>query len=292
MISRSTVVKNSVVTLAMGSLLTVATIFAQDVDDKPDRTNRSRLRAMREILAEIKIESLVDGDDRDLKISPDPLFRYNDVSRGIADSTIWRIGTEGRPSAIITAELYGRNGNVFLLNHEFVALDDPRIRLQRDIFVWKPPEGALEFQTISGAAPPAEKPTLRLTQMKRLAQEFTATEQLGQTQIPLRGLPTPIDRYAPSAQPGADGAIFAFVWGLNPEALLFIESDGTNWTFAWTRLGAAKVWAERDEALVWELPAATEHEHPTATYTSIHRSVTVPPYFDEESAPESGPAAD
>jgi hypothetical protein len=273
------------VDLVIGVALTSAAYGPAAAEDPPeaDRTNASRLRAMREVVGEISIESAEQNDERDLAINLDPLLRYNDVSRGIADSTVWRVGTEGRPIAIITAELYGREGNIFLLNHEFLALDNPRVRMQRDQFKWEPTQGILEFQPIENAPATAKTDELRLVQLKRLAGEFTATERLGDTKIVLRLLPTPIGRYAPSAVPNADAAIFACVWGVNPEALLFVETDGTDWSFAWARLGAATVWAERDGDRVWEQPVATEHEHPTAPYTSIHRRINVPPYFDDES---------
>ena len=273
-----------VITVAFGSAQ-FGPAVGQDPPE-PDRTNASRLRAMREVMGAISIEGLEQHDDRDLALNMEPLLRYNDVGRGIADSTVWRVGTEGRPIAIVTAELYGRQGDVFLLNHEFLALDDPRVRVQRDNFVWKPTQGALEFKQIEDGPAAAKTAELRLVQLRRLAGEFTATEQLGETKIVLRALPTPIGRYTPSADTNADAAIFAFVWGVNPEALLFVETDGAEWTFAWARLGAAPVWAERDGDQVWEQPAATEHEHPTAPYTSIHRRIDVPTYFDDESEEE------
>jgi hypothetical protein len=70
------------------------------------------------------------------------------------------------------------------------------------------------------------------------------------------------------------------VTGVNPEALLFLETDGTTTSFAWARLGAAALEAKLDDRTVWGVPRATLHEHPTAGYTSIHRSAVVPLELD------------
>ena len=272
-----------VISVALALALSTSLYAGQPADGEEDGgpSAATRLRFMQQLLKDMQIESLDDDDSRDLKFQLKPLLRYNDVTRRIADSALWRLGTSGRPVAIVTSELYGRDGRRFLLNHEFLALDDPRLRLQRDSFVWQPAEGALKFQPIENQSPPADNPRLRLAQFRRLAEKFSAEEQLGKSKIVLRHAPAPIDRYMPSDHPKADGAVFAFVWGVNPEALLFLETDGAEWSFAWARLGAARVKAELDGDVVWEQPAANQHEHPTATYTSIHRSATIPLDFEQ-----------
>ncbi|MGH7199498.1 MAG: hypothetical protein ACREJB_02770, partial [Planctomycetaceae bacterium] len=245
-------------------------------EDASRPSSAARLEFMQQLLKDMTLEATEEGDGRELTFQLKPLLRYSDVTRGIADSAIWRLGTSGRPIAIVTSELYGGGGRQFLLNHEFLAIDNPRLRLQRDSFEWQPSEGALKFQSIEFEVRPSQNPRLRLSQFKRLAARFSAQQELNRSKIVLRQTPTPIDRYLPSGKPNADGAIFAFVWGVNPEALLFLETDGTNWSYAWARLGAARVQAELEGTVVWEQPPASQHEHPTAVYTSIHRSARIP----------------
>jgi hypothetical protein len=238
-------------------------------------------------MEEIRITSTAGEAPEPLAFKPDPLLRYNDVTRGILDSCLFRVGTEGRPVALVSAELYGREGTRFLLNHEFVALLDPKIQMERDAFVWKPPTGNLSFHEFEDADPPAETPRLRLVQMRRLADRFTAKEVVGNSTIILRRMAAPLDRYQPSDAPNADGAFFAFTWGVNPEALLFIETDGRKWSYGWAPLSSAPLEAKLGDAIVWELPAAREHESRTAAYTSIYRRLTVPEYFDTETEPQA-----
>lgn len=250
-----------------------------------DKTAASRLRAVREIVGQIELYSTEGDEPQKLEVKPDPLLRYGDVTRGILDSVVFRVGTKGRPPALITAELYGRNGSTFLLNHEFVALFEPKLRAKRDSFVWQPPEGNLKFQEFQDAEAPVENARLRLAQMRKLSERFTASQTVGASQIVLRRIATPIDRYEPSGTPRADGAIFAYSWGVNPEAVLFIESDGKKWLYGWAPLSSAPLFAKIEDAVVWECPPGP-HENRLARYTSIHRSLTVPEYFDQESADE------
>ncbi len=264
-----------------------AFVFGQDQEEKTaekkaaDKTSASRLRAVREIMGEITMQSTAGEIPQPLEFNPNPVLRYNDVTRGILDSVIFRVGTKGRPVALISAELYGREGKHFLLNHEFVALHQPKLHMTRDAFVWEPTAGTLKFQEFPAAAgePPVENPRQRLTQMRRLAEQFTASQMVGTSRIELRRMTTPLDRYTPSDQPRADGSLFAFVWGVNPEAALFIESDGKKWSYAWAPLSSAPLEAKLKEASVWKCPPG-EHESRTAPYTSIHRGLTVPDYFD------------
>ncbi|HLJ11321.1 MAG TPA: hypothetical protein VKU82_09030 [Planctomycetaceae bacterium] len=251
---------------------------AQD-DDAPRPSGATRLKFLQQVLRDMQVEStLEDGEDRrELKFQMTPLLRYNDPERGIADSVIFRLGTRGRPIAIVTAELYDGSGRQFLLNHEFLAIDDARIRLRRDVFRWQPPKGAgLRFQPIDSETAAANNPRARLAQFKSLAARFSAREEWAGEQTKLRLLPTPLDRYVPSDSPNSDGVVFAFVAGVNPEALLFLETDGMKFSFAWARLGAAQLESRLDDRTVWGVSGATEHEHPTAGYTSIHRTAYVP----------------
>jgi hypothetical protein len=217
-----------------------------------------------------------------VQVKAEPLLRYNDPTRGIVDSVVFRVGIEGRPVALLSAELYGRDGQQFLLNHEFVALHQPKLRMKRDAFIWEPLSGNLVFQEIPAVDPPAENQRQRLIQMRRLAEKFAASQTVGTSQIVLRCMPTPLDRYEPSDVPKADGSIFAFAWGVNPEAALFIESDGRKWIYAWAPLSSAPLEGKLGNEVVWKCPPPP-HENRATPYTSIHRRLTVPDYFDEPS---------
>ena len=251
-------------------------------DDDPDRPSSAvRLKFLQQLLRDMRVESTEEADQRELKFQMTPLLRYNDTPRGIADSVIFRLGTRGRPIALVTAEIYGGTGRQYLLNHEFLAIDDARVRLKRDTFRWQPPkEAGVKFQLLDAGQRPSDTARARLSQFKQLAGRFAAREEWNRVEMELRVLPTPIDRYVPSDKPNADAAIFAFVQGVNPEAVLLLETDGKEWSYAWARLGSAKVVAKLDDKTVWEVPQGVAGEDPSAGYTFMHRSVIVPLELD------------
>ncbi len=250
-----------------------------------DGNREARLRAIREIMQQIAMsQTSTNGKPLPLELKSEPLLRYRDITRGILDSVIFRVGLKGRPAALISAELYGRSGNRMLLNHEFVALDQPDYEMQRDQFHWEPTEGNLKWQNLTEDEAPAKTAPLRLAQMRRISSRFSATQRFGAQVIELQRLPTPLDRYQPTEDPQSDGSLFAFTWGLNPETVLVIETlDGEAWRFAWTPLGAAPLEARMDDRVVWERLNPALHETTAAPYTSIHRSIVIPAYFDESS---------
>ena len=89
--------------------------------------------------------------------------------------------------------------------------------------------------------------------MREIARRFASHEEVKDEKCDLRLLPTPVDRYSPSKDDRADGAIFLFTFGTNPEVVLLIESDGKTWRYAAGRLtGAQVVVLTLDNALAWE----------------------------------------
>src|SRR5216684_4505425 len=113
----------ALVGLFMATVMSLPGGPAEGDEDPDEPSSATRLKFLQQILRDTRIESTVERDARELKFQMAPLLRYNDLPRTIADSTIFRLGTKGRPIAIVTAELYGRKGRQFLLNQEFLAID-------------------------------------------------------------------------------------------------------------------------------------------------------------------------
>lgn len=260
------------------AMLTVSALVGQEQAEKPakDPKQAAKLEFMRKEMQALAIEPTRSGDNRDLKINPQPILRYNDPARNIADSAVWRIGSKGRPIALVTSEVYGPFENSrYQMNHEFLAIDNPRLTIQCGNFRWMPPaDTTLKFQKFDTPEKPSEKAPVRLSQMKRLSLRFAMRQEYEGNKIELRLRPTPIDRYTPSDKPRADGAIFAAVWGVNPEVLLFIETDGETWSYAFCRSSSANLWATLDGAEVWHLSGADVT--PQLPYSITPNTVRVP----------------
>jgi hypothetical protein len=122
---------------------------------------------------------------------------------------------------------------------------------------WKPQAG-LARKDLPDAAPPAATPGARLTQMRRLAQEFSGHSiDRDAKRWELRLLPTPMYRY-PTAKTGvADGALFALMSsaGTDPEVLLLIEAreEGgkPRWEYACGRFSDWELHIIRKDKEVW-----------------------------------------
>jgi hypothetical protein len=76
--------------------------------------------------------------------------------------------------------------------------------------------------------------------MRQLARRFAARERIKDDVIECRLLTQPIDRYQSAAEKIADGAIFAFANGTNPELGVVFESDGGRWLYGTLRFTSAE----------------------------------------------------
>jgi hypothetical protein len=137
--------------------------------------------------------------------------------------------------------------------YEYLSLSPNSFTATSKDFNWKPEGKAIEFKPVPGAQAPDETASRRLLQMRAIVKRFSGEELVGKDKCDLRLLPQPIDRYTPSNADRADGAIFIAAFGTNPEAVLFIESDGKAWNYAAGRLaGAQTISLSIDGAKAWE----------------------------------------
>lgn len=100
--------------------------------------------------------------------------------------------------------------------------------------VWAPREKAVKFRAVEGARKPARTAALRLTQMRRIAKQFTVKLSTSETETQeLRLLPQPLYRYVPRADSDFDGAVFTLVMGTDPECLMIIETNQAKEADGW-----------------------------------------------------------
>ena len=117
----------------------------------------------------------------------------------------------------------------------------------------------LDRRELEIKAPAANTPAARLSQMKLITRDFSASEvYLDGTRIDLRLLPRPLLRYSDESQGIIDGALFAFANGTNPEILLVIESTkGTGspsgWQYGAARMSSAELHLQFKDVEVWTI---------------------------------------
>ena len=210
-----------------------------------------RFELMRRRVAAATVQSDEPGFPE--KFSAEPIFKYSDPARGYVAAAVWKLGEEGRPKALLASELDRKDHGPPCISYEFISLTSTPFALTSDDMRWSPSGTQYAFKPLSDVPAPAETPQRRSIQLRDLARRFAAQEEVKREKCELRLLPAPVYRYAPSDAPRADGAIFFFVFGTNPEVVLLIESDGTQWRYAAGRMtGAQVVVLTFDGAVAWE----------------------------------------
>src|SRR5579885_2070252 len=105
-------VRNGFVYSIVLALLTssVSSVSAQD----EARANQ-RLELMQAAVNSLELEPAESKPKPALTFASKPLLRYSDPTRGgitdaavnvLLDASVWRLGTEGRPTALVTVEIY------------------------------------------------------------------------------------------------------------------------------------------------------------------------------------------
>ena len=213
-----------------------------------------RLELMQQRVAAAEVKS--DAPAFPTRFTPKPILRYNDPVRGYVAATVWKLGDKGRPQAIMATELISFIYGKPCISYEFLSLTPTPFSVASKDINWSPTGTQVEFKPLPGAPEPANSPQRRLSQFRDLAKRFTAQEQVKGDQAELRLLPQPVDRYSPTDAERADGAIFFFTFGTNPEVVLLIETDGTKWSYAAGRLtGAESVVLKLEKEVAWQGPA-------------------------------------
>ena len=228
--------------------LLVSLISFVSAEDEPQA--KQRLKWMQEAVHSLEPKSSELESKTALTFASKPLLRYSDPTRGaievvgsvLLDATVWRLGTEGRPTALVTVEIYRANNRSRMLAFEFLSLTEAKYVLKHktEKIRWDPAASALALNKLPDAPKPAATATARLVQMRQLARRFGAKEVRNKESIECRLLPQPIDRYQSAADKIVDGAIFVYANGTNPELGVVFESDGQRWRYGTLRLCSAE----------------------------------------------------
>jgi hypothetical protein len=225
---------------------------ASSVSAQDDPQAKQRLEVMEAAVGSLEPESSELKPKPALTFASTPLLRYSDPTRGgvlkeavvqvLLDAGVWRLGTEGRPTALVTVEIYQAPDGSRVLSFEFLSLTEARFSLthKTEKIRWDATASGLNLKELPDAPKPAATAAARLVQMRQLVRRFAAKERVNNELIECRLLAQPIERYESAAQKIVDGAIFAYANGTNPELGVVFESDGERWLYGILRLTAAE----------------------------------------------------
>ena len=203
-------------------------------------------RYVQSVAESLRIES--DQENDDLKLKAAPLLKYSDPARGYSAAGVWRLGETGRPMALLSVEHWLRaETDEPRLMFELISLTERTYRV-KSASVALPADGSPpKFAALKGLEKPAAGQKQRLIQMRNLARRFAVEEKNMGEFFSLRLLTQPIDRYEDADRGIADGAVFVFVYGTNPELALLLECDQEQWRYALARMSWAELSIEFDD---------------------------------------------
>lgn len=263
--------------LALTVVGLIPALFIESSKADDESLRKQRLQLMERVIADFDVRSAQNLSKDELAFSPKPLLRYSDPTRGVdganvlLDASVWRLGKAGRPTALITLEIYRSNSDAGVLAYEFLSLTNAKYQLARKAepsVAWDATGSAIQLRDLPEAPMPAPTAFARLAQMRVLARRFQVHETLNGEPIPCRLLSQPIDRYKSEESGILDGAIFAFANGTNPETGLVLECDADQWRFGIFRLSSAEARIELDGSMVASYPFFGEYGRRDGSYTS------------------------
>jgi hypothetical protein len=267
-----------IVILLHGLSLAGARLAGADESDqqREQRLATERMDLMRTHAQAVRITA--PEADFPAALNSEPLFRYDDHTRGYIDGAVWRLGATGRPLAIITTELHPKYlGGGQRIVFDFLSLTDVPFSARGSAIAWTPSGSAVRFQSLPEGPAPGATEALRMVQMKALAGRFAATQEVEGQKVQLRLLDKPIERYQPTVDHDrADGAAFLLCNGRNPAILLFVETDGQQWTYGLGRLSLPSVLTVRLKGeIVWQVEAFSNGSW-SDSYTATNYEVGIP----------------
>jgi hypothetical protein len=236
-------------------LVIVGPLWAADESTREQEQSKSRLELMQQTIASLEASPSEKLGKGALAFVAKPLLRYSDPTRGtteanvLLDATVWRLGEKGRPTALVTLEIYRASEENTILAYEFLSLSPAKISLKhkdREKVTWNSAGDALPMKPLPDAPKPAPSAAARLVQMRQLARRFTAREKIKSGDVQCRLLSQPIDRYQSEEEKIVDGAIFVYANGTNPELGVLLECDEKGWSYGIARLTSAESKIELD----------------------------------------------
>ena len=228
--------------------------------------------------------------ERRLKLQATPVLKYsNPVRPTDQHGAIYVWTLDGRPEVIgsIWSSEDPKDPLTRMVTHEFQSLSlsgvvsqhPQRTGSKGQVPDWKTRAPGIKLEALPEAEAPARSAPARLSQMRRMAAEFSA--QIPSSNIEaeskLRLLASPLVRYSSPSAKVIDGGLFAFVQATDPELVLLIElretGEGPRWRYAAARFTNRPLVLTRGEQKVWECQRGEDYvaTNPYFLYIGVDR---------------------
>lgn len=243
---------------AVGALFMIPATTAHAWEDDQSADKDRRLKIMQQSVARIRVElGEQHGGAPAIAVRKEPIQRWsNPIGGGIPDAAVF-LWTDRRRPVVVSQVAQTTDGHWF---QEFQSLSTaPLVARDGETRFWAPAAAGIQWQDVPATARPASRTSLRLVQMRAIAQQFSVTDKFG-TESPhqLRLLRQPLYRYADPSRGVLDGGLFSFAVATDPEVLLLVEAQAADqghiWKTAFAPLTIFPCAASRDGELVWQCP--------------------------------------
>lgn len=245
------------------------------------------LKWTRKFAQDTRISVLNKGNAEVAELRAEPVMRYSDQPRFIADATLWVWTRNARPVAIQKVEVNDHDPTP-LWTICFASLSEEIVEARWPYGqTFKTTKPGWTFEQIPSAEPPAEKSAVRALQMRALSRRFSGSVYSGvqKGNIEMRLIPKPIFEYSDPETKLPLGAIFGLADNTaNPTVLIVIEArpnkDGTlAWHHAHSRMTADIGKVTLGEATIWEFKPVNVPNDPTTNFDNwmfyfMRRSLT------------------
>lgn len=206
-------------------------------------------------------DSADEQKSRPAQLSTEPLLTYSDPARVLQNSGLWLWTDAGRPLGLLAIEFYPQHEEAGQVRPDVWSFEAATFRQSGSLVRcaearWSLRRGSGLEIDLESATPPLLDRSARLRQMKQLARQFRAeSHSTDEGAIALRLLPNPLYRYSESVDAVQDGALFAFVYGTNPEVICVIEAvpgeSSPVWKCGFAPLSAAALTVEWEGREFW-----------------------------------------
>lgn len=268
--TRRTLPHSVAIYLTLALCLVVPALFAEDppagktggkqpeiAPPTAEELKGKRMQFMKSALARYTVHV---GERKEPATVGDPCLRWTnpigESDSGITDGILAVYVHEGgRPAAI--GQFFRLPSKQWVNEFTITAERDVTIR-RSDRLVWKPSEYVCKFTDLPHSPSAADKPALRLAQMRAIAADFSVIDYFGakKTKENLRLLRQPVYRYSEKGKI-LDGALFIFVLATDPECCLLLEayqdSKGSRYRYALAPMTIYQLEAHYKDRLVWEI---------------------------------------
>lgn len=236
----------------MGRTLGMSLVLLMAISARGQETTDDELKAWQQ-RRQVEFAAYSVGEQQstglvDVKLEATSLLNWSNPIRKSPAGAVFMWTLNGRPRLI--ASTYPFTDGV---EQELTSLSEQPLTLRQDQTDRHRFPPGLSWKPVPDTDAPVRQRTLRLTQMRRIAERFRVIGNPEANSFEARLLSQPIYR-SPDKSP-VDVAVFAFVQGTDPEAVLVIEAEGDKaWKYALGRMTVVPIVAHLDDVRVWDLP--------------------------------------